>query len=96
VKSTNIKMHSATLKNTQISNLTKIHLWRTELFQADGRTGGHDEVNSGFSHFLWTRLRSCSKCMYVKWNLCLSMIYNIYRGGLQCCTELSVAVEIKV
>jgi hypothetical protein len=42
-------------ENAQISNFMKIRLVRTELFHADGETGGrtdrHDETNSRFSQF---------------------------------------------
>jgi hypothetical protein len=38
-------------KNTQISNFMKIRPVGAELFHADRRTDGQDEVNSSFSQF---------------------------------------------
>ena len=38
-------------KNTQIQNLMKIRTVGAELFRADRRTNGHDEVDGDFSQF---------------------------------------------
>jgi hypothetical protein len=39
------------LKNTQISNFTKIRAVGAELFHTDGRTDRHEEANSRFAQF---------------------------------------------
>jgi len=39
------------LKNTEISNITKIRPVGAELFHADNRTDKHDEANSRFAQF---------------------------------------------
>ena len=44
------------LKNTQISNFMKILPLGAELFNADGQTDRHDEINSRSSQILRTRL----------------------------------------
>jgi hypothetical protein len=44
------------LKNTQISNLIKIHPVEAKFLRADGYTDRHDETNNQFLQF--------SKCAY--------------------------------
>ena len=56
--------------------------WGAELFDADGRTDGHDEVNSRLSQFLWTRIKtqSFTKCSSFHKSLCVPQATSTYES----------------
>jgi hypothetical protein len=52
-------------RDTQISNLMKIRPVTAEMFQAHGRTGGHDEASSHFFQIVRTRQKFASSIVCV-------------------------------